>query len=179
MKRTNKILSMLLALSVFTFFAACSEDEDVKTSATKADMVGTWTLKSSDLDISVGGKSFKEVYMEATGASEEEAAIALKLFEEEGGDFEEGTLIEFQSDNKFLVKSPDDNDYEPGGNWELSADGKKITIGDAGEALIFDIISISGNSLSLTTKMTENIDLSGNGSSGMDFDINIILGLQK
>jgi hypothetical protein len=179
MKSMNKIYSSLLTVFAFVSFIGCSEDNEVRTVATEADLAGTWTLQSANFDISVEGKSLKE-YLVESGLTEEQAEAQVEEFQtafEESDEFAEGALIEFKSDNEFLVKSPDTEDFESNGTWELSADGKKITIGEVDEMLTFDIRSITNKNLSLDLIMTEFDNMGG--SASMNFEIKVLLDFKK
>jgi len=162
MKSMNRIFYSLLTLFALVGFMGCSEDDEVKTVATEADLVGTWTMQSSEVDFTVNGQDIIDYMIEVLKISEEEATIQKEILEG-GAAMESGMTIELKSNHTYIAKEtgedPDD------GTWKLSSDGKKLLIDEGTvDEMEFEFKSIASNNLSLFTERSGKMDFDEDGT---------------
>ena len=175
MKSMYKSFSSLLAISLFTFIVSCKEDDEVVV-ATEAELIGTWTTQSSQVDATINGKDMIDFLIDAFEMTEQEAQIAKEAFEADN-EMDSGTTIELKSNHTYTAKAtgedPDD------GTWKLSTDGKKLLIDEGtDDEMEFEIKSISGSNLSLFTERSEKDDLDQDGTDDT-IAVKLTLNLKK
>jgi hypothetical protein len=159
MKSMNRIFYSLLTLFALAGFMGCSEDDDVKTIATEADLVGTWTMQSSEVDFTVNGQDIIDYMIEVLELSEEEASIQKEAFEE-AMETESDMTIELKSNHTYIEKETGEDPVE--GKWKLSSDGKKLLIDEGTvDEIEFEFKSITSNSVSLFNERSDKIDFDG------------------
>lgn len=175
MKSMNKILSSLFAVCAFIILMSCSEDEEAAI-ATEADLAGTWTMQSSEIDFKINGKDIVDYMIETFEMSEEEAKAQKEAFEGET-EMESGTTIELKSNHTYISKSAGDD--PDNGTWKLINDGKKLLIDEGtDDEMEFEIKSISGSNLSLFTQRSEKEDFDQDGTDDT-IEVQMTINLKK
>ena len=167
----SKVKIFILLGIIPLFLVNCEKDDDVKSS----DLIGLWTVTDASIEMNVGDKSLIDYLIDALGITEMEAQLFESIFEEALSEGFTGT-IEFKSDNTYESTFEGDTDT---GTWELSSDGKQLTL-DKGTAdeLTLDIISLSNNMLKIGFSEEEVDDLDSDGTNET-ISINIELTLEK
>jgi len=154
MKNVKKPLTYLISillLSTLLLFSHCDKSGDEENA--NADLVGTWTITSINIDLMVDGKSLTQFLIDA-GYGESEAALVeaffTSLLEDEIGDGE----IELKSNNTYVADFGDDPDT---GSWSYNSSTKILTIDsdDPSE----DIQEITVKSISATTIVIEQSEI--------------------
>ncbi len=169
-------LKFLLFIGAFVLiFTGCKDDNGGNPEPVN-NLLGTWTVTNSSLDISVDGQSLTDYFINVGGLSPEDAASYAALFEA----IFKGSLsgsITFKDDHTYVSNFADGPDD---GTWNLSADGKKLTM-DAGtiDETVIDIISLTSSTanLSFTQEATEDMDddpLTPDETLSIDIDLTLI-----
>lgn len=151
----NSLKLYIPVLLAGTIMIACSEDEDEQ--IVRSALVGLWTVTDSEINMSIGDQTLAEYLINENGLSEDNATLAAALFEA----FYKAELngqIEFFADNTY--HSNFTNDQEEG-TWELSADGKTLTLNkntiDEFD-LIVNTLTESALELSFLQNLEEDLD---------------------
>jgi hypothetical protein len=155
MKNLQRPLSYLLSIlliSTLFLFSHCSEDDDEKNE--NADLIGTWTMTSIDIDLMIDGKSLMQFLIEDAGLSEAEAALLETFFKSTLEDEISSGQIELKADNTYIADFGDDPDT---GKWSYNASTMILTIdsNDPDE----DIQEIKVKSVSSTTLVIEQSEV--------------------
>lgn len=150
----------LLKLRIFSLIlfsglilSSCDKDDD---DDDIDDIVGTWTMASTDLDAMVGNKTLSAYLVEDAGYSAAEAQLAVVVFEGIVEDNFAGTL-EMKSDNTYNSNFGGDSET---GTWSLSSDRKQLTIDPASdEPFTMEVRELTSGSLKLEGSETVSEDL--------------------
>lgn len=175
MNKTTKIIyqvSLAVLLLLTSTFMSCNNDDDDPKASN--DLIGTWTVESSSIEMIIGDKSITEFLMEMLSISQAEAELFADLYLEDYGDFD-GTIT-FKDDNTYVADFGDGVDT---GTWKLSADGKTLTL-DQGTADETDVQVITLSSVKLEIEISESSmeDIDDDGIDD-EVSVNISLTLKK
>ena len=169
----------LIAISFsLVFFNSCETDDDEQV---KSDLIGTWTIDDSDVEIKVGGVDLVDYLMEMFDIPQEHAQDFADLFSDDYGSVDAGTIT-FKEDNTYQVNFGDDVEN---GTWSVSSDGKTLTITETdgdGEVYVdnLTITSLTSSMLVLTLPTeTEEIDLDEDGVNETTMEISVVITLTK
>ena len=170
MKTLTKASSVILMFLTLAFFYSCEKDEGETVSS---DLIGTWTVKESSVDVTVGGVDLVTYLMTAFEVSEEEARNFADLFlGDEGGMAPTGTVT-IKDDNTYTSNI---DGVKESGTWAVSSDGKTLTISGTDEYGPYSddltIVSMSSSQLVLSfTEDSEEVDLDDDNvdETTMDF----------
>lgn len=150
----KKLYVLLLAVILFS----CGKEKD----PAPASLVGKWNISGLKTTTSLGGQSLIDLLV-STGMTEEEATKTVTQLEggiDLAGQFK-GT-IEFKADKTWIgTGEGDDGPTQSTGKWDLSADGKTLTLtnddqsdGDEGaEPGIFTVSVLTATDLQLDYKV--------------------------
>lgn len=138
-----KLYILLLALAMIAF-SACNDDDDDSDDmtpelSTEELLIGEWETTNVDVSTSIGNQTVAEYLVTEVGLSPLEAEARERL------------LIDYlKSELNVTLIMNADHTYESmhangmdSGTWSLSADEKVITLIEAGEKIVFTIVSIS------------------------------------
>lgn len=167
MNQTVKVIYQISLVSTLllmcTFFSCDNNDDDPKASS---DLIGTWTVESSSVDMIIGDQSIIEFLMEMLSITQEEAEQFAGFYLEDYGEFE-GTIT-FKDDNTYVADFGDGIDT---GTWKLSSDSKTLTLdqGTDDEAAV-NVITLNSTKLEIeiSEESMEDID-----EDGIDDEISI------
>jgi hypothetical protein len=169
----------LIAISFsLVFFNSCETDDDEQV---KSDLIGTWTIDDSDVEIKVGGVDLVDYLIEMFDIPQEQAQDIADLLSGDYGDVEASTIT-FNEDNTYQVNF---GDGVENGTWSVSSDGKTLTItevNDDGEDYVdnLTITSLTSSMLVLTLPTeTEEIDLDEDGINETTMEISVVITLTK
>jgi hypothetical protein len=174
---TKASFLILLCLSL-VFFNSCEKDEGKQASS---DLIGTWTVKESSMDVSVGGVDLVTYLMTAFDITEAQAKIFADLFlAGEGGMTPTGTIT-IKDDNTYTANI--DGEAESG-TWAVSSDGETLTISGTDEYGPYSddltIVSLSSSQLVLSiTEDSEEVDLDDDNVAETTMDFSITMTLTK
>ncbi len=161
----NKFQFILSILFVSLFAVSCGDDDD-ESPAPVSDIVGTWTIQSSDFSILINGVEFIEYFIDALQLSEEEAILFSNLIINESGidDFSDfGEIIfRFEEDGSYTIVDPVDGDEN--GTYSLNNDETEITFVSEGESYIAEVGTLTSNRMRLIfheADSSEDIDEDG------------------
>ncbi len=164
--------SLLIIVLAIILVAGCNKNEQHAT----GDIVGLWTVSSSNVDITVGTQPVKQYLIDNFGYSEADAQTLLDFYVILIQQDYTGT-IEFYSDYYYDSYIGEYSD----GEWSISSDEKTITL-DAGTIweMTLDVVSLTPNLLIVKLPpQTEEVDLDNNGSDETTVTIKIELTLTK
>ncbi len=150
----NALLSFFMVSILF----ACSEKDDEEV-ATAGKLIGVWTYSSSEVSMTINDKSIKDYYREEFGLTEEQAQEMEDQFTEDNEYLETVFTMEFKADKKYIMMDTDDETSE--GSWELSSDGKTLTID--GEEVI--IKTATSSKLSIIEEYSQESDINGDSNN--------------
>ncbi len=127
---------------------SCSKDEEVIVSATNADVMGVWTVSSSDISV------------KGVEVSDQQKAFLALLTEAEGNifKFEDGGKFVKESKNILLSTSgtTSNSTYTEEGAWKLDG-GKTLVLTDADdEKTSYEIRSLNAESATIVEVVSEN-----------------------
>lgn len=157
MKKSLFTPFILLSLVTLLFLASSCESDDKE--ATEADLIGTWIIDESEVEVEIEGLSLLQFLITTLMISEEEAQAMIDEFTSEIGDIN-GTIT-FNEDNTYTLT---DEDYSEDGTWELSEDGTELQITEDGEMTTFNIESLSSTSMVFSWEEEEYVDMNGDGT---------------
>lgn len=149
----------LLAVSAVAFTACEKESDEDKDEAVS--IVGVWTIQSVSIDVLIAGKTPYEYLLDLGLPADlaQETADEMMLDIEKMEDMT-GTL-ELKEDGTYVAEfSNDDPDSDDNtGPWELSADGKTLTI-DKGsdDEMMFEVLSLTKTSLNIKMVRVEEME---------------------
>ncbi len=153
-------------LAIVLLIASCSKDNDPK----PADLIiGNWTITSANLSIKVGTLSLVE-YFKSQGLTDAEAQLyASQITDSFKGDIVSGSL-EFKKGGSYSSMS---NGTTSTGTWELSSDGKTLTL-DKGtvDGVVFTVNTLTASDLNIVADQTET-------DSGVSATIHLEVALKK
>ena len=154
--RFDLLRNIFLAASLLVFFANCNDEgEEIGGSA---DLVGTWALQSTEVDLKVGGVPVVQ-FLQTLGLTPQQAEDLAQEIED---DFAEDDLsIVFNDDNTYAVSSGGVPVEE--GTWSLNE--STLSINPTGDSPTnFEVLTL--NSSTLKVRLTEvddvEIDSAGN-----------------
>ena len=173
--KANFLIVMSLSILLFT---SCETDEGEKV---QSDLIGTWTIDESTVDMTIGGVSLVTFLMNTYQASEAEAKAFADIIMAEFESEISGTIT-FNGDNTYQAKMGDEVEN---GTWSVSSDGNTLTItgvDDDGTTYSDDLIIVSVSSSMLVVSPpaeTEDIDLDDDGVNETTMQIALELTLTK
>ena len=139
-------MAMLVCMAVALF--SCSKDEEVIISATPADVMGTWTVTSSDIDV------------KGVEISDQQKALLVLLTEAEGNifKFEDGGKFVKESKNLLLTTANTDNNstYTEEGSWQLNGGKTLILTNEDDEKTTYEIRSLNAESATIVEVASES-----------------------
>jgi Lipocalin-like domain len=157
MKTPLKIAGTLIFCLLLLTLSNCDKDED----PTPNDLIlGTWTVTSLDATITVDNLSYV-AYLKNLGFSDSEAQL---LAEEFNDMLEESTYGKLEIKKGGTYSATDDPGSIDSGTWELSGDGKKLTM-DKGtsDEYVYDVTMLTASKLTLFVNESDfngsNIDI--------------------
>ncbi len=137
---------LLCAMTVVCFFSSCNNDDETSPSDL---LIGEWTFSSASMDLTINGKTLVQYLMDEGELTESEAEILVdSLYGMIEDDFvpESTVVITIKSDGTYLITDPSSGNDD--GTWELSADGKTLTLDKGTEdEMIFEVVSLSDSKL--------------------------------
>jgi hypothetical protein len=148
MKTVFRVPTTLITMSAVLLLASCSKDNDpVPTDL----IVGNWQISSVNFTMTVGSQSLVD-YLIAQGLSAEEAQVLADEFQT--GFAEIDGTIEIKKGGTYSATT--DGSTETG-TWELSSDGKTLTM-DKGTAyeIDFTITTLTSSNLTMTSEVSES-----------------------
>jgi hypothetical protein len=175
--KNAKITSLLfLLVSASLLITTSCEKLDDRAKA-EEDLIGTWTITSTSVEITAGGVDIVQLLMTAYGLTESEAKILEAAFLT---DFEAEltgtiTMNEDKTYSVLIDGAPDD------GTWSLSIDGKTLLL-DEGTVWEEELVIVSLTSSSLVLQLpaeTEEVDLDDDQVAETTLTITIELTLTK
>ena len=178
MKSFTKASFLILMSLSLVFFNSCEKDEDEKVSS---DLIGTWTIKESSMDIAVGGVDLVSYLMTAFEIPEAQAMLFADLFLGGDGGMAPTGTITIKDDNTYTANI--DGEAESG-TWAVSMDGKTLTISGTDEDGPYSddltIVSLSSSQLVLSfTEDSEEVDLDDDNVAETTMDFSITMTLTK
>lgn len=156
MKRTSINIRMICFV-LFTGMAITSCKKDSNTVTLDG---GTWTAGTPTFTTMVGTKTLTQYYTDVMGLTADQAAqysaiVNLALMQSFTG------TIQFKSDHTYAANLGGKPDS---GTWNLSADGKKLTISSStSNPVTADITTLTSNKLTVSVVDTVSDDLNGDG----------------
>jgi len=143
---------LICAMMVACFFISCNNDDE----NTPSDLlIGTWTFSSSTMDLSINGKTLVQYLIDESGLSQSEAeTLADLLFGMIEDEYTPGSdvSIQIKSDGTYIMTGTDMNDD---GTWELSSDGKTLTLDKGTEyEMVFDVESLTKSTLTILSQQS-------------------------
>ena len=153
MKSLSKVSFLILVSVSLVFFNSCEKEEGETVSN---DLIGTWTISSSSIDVSVGGVDFVTYIMNEFEVPKEQAEFFANLFA--GGEEGPSGTITIKDDNTYTLSI--DGETESG-TWAVSSDGKTLTISGTDEngAYSDDMTIVSLTSSQLVLSIVEDSEL--------------------
>jgi len=172
MKTLSKASLLILMSLSLGFLTSCEKDEGEKASS---DLIGTWTIQESSMDVTIDGVDLVAYLMTALGIPEAQAKVFADLFlASEGGMSPTGTIT-IKDDNTYTANM--DGEVE-NGTWAVSSDGKTLTISGTDEygpySDVLTIVSLSSSQLVLTITEDSEEDLD---DDGVDETLDIVITL--
>ena len=163
---------ILLILIVFALFvSSCNKSGDIH----EADLIGTWDIGQSSVDIKVGPISLFQFLKTTLQLGDQEAQ---DLVDELASEFDElGGTITFNSDYSYQMLN---GDFEENGTWEL--DNEKLYMTKTGEMHEDDpmtVESLDSSSALISSKEDQEVDITEDGSSDFKATLVIELNLEK
>ena len=176
MKSLSKVSFLILMSVSLVFFNSCEKEEGEKVSN---DLIGTWTISSSSMDITVGGVDFVTYIMNEFDIPKEQAEFFTTLFA--GGETGPTGNITIKDDNTYTANF--DGEAESG-TWAVSSDGKTITISGTDEYGPYSddltIVSLTSSQLVLTiVEESQQVDMDEDDVEETTLDILMTLTLTK
>jgi len=178
MKSFTKASSLILICLSLVLFNSCEKDEGEKVSS---DLIGTWTVKESSMDVTVGGVDLVSYIMTAFEIPEAQAQLFADLFlADEGGMAPTGTIT-IKDDNTYTANMDGESES---GTWAVSMDGKTLTISGTDEYGPYSddltIVSLSSSQLVLSiTEDSEDVDLDDDDVAETTLDFSITMTFTK
>jgi hypothetical protein len=165
------IFSLVLSIVIGN---SCKKDEE--TNEAINNLLGTWTINNSDVNLSVDGVDLVTYMVDNFGYSQQEAETLVSYFKLAIGADSQGT-INFKDDNTYqLINS----DGEENGSWSVNDEGSILTLEFAGEVDNLNIVSLTSSNLKLTVPTeSEEVDLDDDGDVETTVDVDIELNLSK
>jgi len=143
----------VILLSGFVM-SSCGKDDDVIED--DAEIAGSWTLASTDLNAMVGNKTLSAYLVEDAGYGVIEAQLAIVVFKRVVEDSFAGDL-QLKSDNTYTSNLGGENET---GTWSLSSDRKQLTIDpDSDVPSTMEVKELTSGSLKLEGSKTVSEDL--------------------
>ena len=165
--KTFTIKTALFLLVTFSLFTSCTKDDDPGGEVV-SDIIGTWTIDGSTVDITVDGVDLIAALMEALEITQTEAELFASFFTAGYGGDVSGTIT-FKSDNTYTATFPPDD--QETGKWKVSSDGKTLTMNtkkDDGTYYDDDVLTIktltSTTMVLLVPSETEMEDIDDDGT---------------
>ncbi len=160
MTKLFKGAKYFLLAGLMAFALVSCDKNKIDDSITEAELVGTWTVSSSESDFTVNGVPIIDFIAEAFGLTKEQAEAMAAQYSGEGMTIS-GT-IEFKSDGTYLA-TDEDGSYE--GTWVIESGGKELVV-DKGTEDEWTFNISEGTSSKLVGKVTETFtyDMDNDGS---------------
>jgi len=149
---------LLCAMTVTCFFSSCNNDDE----NTPSDLlIGEWTFSTATMELSIDGKTLVQYLMDEGELTEAEAEIYADLIfgmVEDEFVLESTVVITIKSNGTYLITDPSSGNDD--GTWELSGDGKTLTL-DKGtvDEMVFDIVSLTSSTLVIISNQEVEDDL--------------------
>ena len=152
-KLLSNLTYILLVGTFFLFLMNCSEE-----GKSDSDLVGFWNVTNVEYDAFVGSMTVENYFLNELGLSQQEAAIALKNFNDRIEAYLESTSIEFEADFYYWTNIGDIAGDE--GEWSINSSETLIILdqGTIWETSI-TVNSLSSSSLNISFTMDDDIDL--------------------
>jgi hypothetical protein len=131
MKLKNLIFMGAICTSVV--FTSCKKDDDDKKEETPVSVEGTWKTTALTMTSSLGGADSTEDIYAAMDACEKDDLLRFNA---------DKTVTELSGPTKC---DPSDPASEPGGNWSMSSDNKKLTTTDG----VYTVLTLNATTLKL------------------------------
>lgn len=135
----------------------CGDDDD-QTPSVQSDLIGTWSITSTDSSIEINGMSFVQFLIDALELTQEEAVEFAALIGEgiEIEDFEdfEGVKFTFNVDGTYFITDPTDGDEN--GTYVVNTDETEVTMTSDGESFVAQIATLTASRLTLVIENEDN-----------------------
>lgn len=159
----NKVLyPAILAIfcGIMCVFVSCNKDDE---EPRPADLIlGKWTVSSADMDLMFDNKNLVQYLVDELGLSQNEAIAFNNLLEDALLEFFVGT-IDFKQDHTYTINMGGETDS---GTWNLSADGKTLTMdAETIDETIATIISLDSSTLKIEMSQHAEEDLDEDGTT--------------
>lgn len=177
MKNTllNSALILILSFSIVLISSCKKEDED---DAVKDDLIGTWTLGETSVEITVGNMDVIQYMVAIFGFPENEAQMAVDSLITEINNDNTGT-INFEEDNTYHLILTNSNEEEYG-TWSVSNNGNTLNLYFYDGEDNLPILSLTASSLHLEIPTEfEDVDLDDDGVNETTLEIGGDLRLSK
>jgi|GEM_PF-1951048 len=137
--------SVLLLLIPIFILASCKKDDD--SDGKNKELIGKWTITSSESEITINGTDIVEFFMTELELSQSDAEMYAALF-----DYDMSGTIEFKSDGTYETITDGDTDN---GTWELNGDILTLDKG-TGDEVDADVITLTSSQLVFEISETDS-----------------------
>lgn len=175
MKNSLQNLAILFFLSIGILFSTSCSKEDANEEATN-DLLGTWTMGQSTVDLTVDGVDLVEHMATTLGIPEQQAEAMVAFFTASMQQGAQGTIT-FKDDNTYQFVNSQETEN---GTYSIGNDGQTLTLNYENEVDNLTIVSLSSSNMQLALPQeSEEIDLDGDDENETTVDINMTLNLSK
>ncbi|MCH7399892.1 lipocalin family protein [Belliella sp. DSM 107340] len=160
----------ILVIFNLILFTSCGNDDDPEI----ASIEGTWNYDEFDIDIRINNKTDIEFFMQEYGLTAAQANVASEALKSEffeASDFE-GTRLIFSGNGSYEIRVNDRIDET--GTYVVSPNNSTLSLNSEDEVVVFQILELSRNRLSISLSESFEEDLT---EDGVDDEIEILLTL--
>ena len=177
MKNPFLTYTVILVLSISTILVSSCKKE-VELNETENDMVGTWTLGQTSVEITVDGINVIEYLTTFFDLTEAEAQAAVDSIVSEINEDNKGSIA-FKADKSYHISFTNSGDQEDG-NWSVSNDGNTLNLYFEDEENNLAILSLTTSAalLGLPTEY-EDVDVDDDGVNETTLKMDMELSLTK
>lgn len=175
MKNSVQNLAILCFLSFGILFSTSCSKEDANEETTN-DLLGTWTVGQSTVDLTVGGVDLVEHMTTTLEIPQQQADLIVSFFTTAMQQGSVGTIT-FKDDNSYQFVNAEGTEN---GTYSIGNDGQTLTLNYENEVENLTIVSQSSSSMQLALPQeSEEVDLDGDDVNETTIDINMTLNLSK
>lgn len=161
MKRFNafNLMAILALFSVLLFTTSCEKDDD---NGSSVNIEGNWVFNDLSVDFMIDGKTYVEYLVDlGVPQSTAEATVALSIAELEQ-DFGAPTAVAINAGGIFVATFSDGSTST--GEWDLSGDGKTLTLTEGTDVTEFMVESLTASQLILVLSESSMEDMDDDGT---------------